>query len=137
MGFTTPDPFGVGFDARLSELTQGHGFDVFFDAAGAINALNVCVENTKPTGHVVVIAISGTPYPLDLGKIFMKELNLVGVRIHTYYDFKSTAELVSGGALNEEPGTMISGVFSLDEVIQAFDYATTDASAFKTLVRVN
>jgi 2-desacetyl-2-hydroxyethyl bacteriochlorophyllide A dehydrogenase len=137
MGFVTIDPLAGGFEAKLRDFTDGHGFDVSFEAAGAPDALNVCVRNTKPSGGVVIIAIASKAYPIDTAEVFFRELTLYGVRIHTMYDFKSAARMVAGGKLNADLRKMISKVFALDEVVAAFEYAMTDREAFKTLVRMD
>jgi 2-desacetyl-2-hydroxyethyl bacteriochlorophyllide A dehydrogenase len=136
MGFVTIDPLAEGFEVKLKEFTGGHGFDVSFEAAGAPDALNVCIRNTKPSGGVVIIAIASKPYPIDTAEVFFRELTLYGVRIHTMYDFKSAASMVAGGKLNADLRRMISKVFTLDEVVAAFEYVMTDREAFKTLVRI-
>jgi threonine dehydrogenase-like Zn-dependent dehydrogenase len=67
----------------------------------------------------------------------MKELTLHGVRIHSMYDFKSPVEIVASGVFDKELKKMISKVFVLDEVSEAFNYAMTDKKAFKTLICVD
>jgi len=136
MGFTTVNPLEDDFDDKLINLTDGNGFDVSFEAAGAPDALNVCIQHTKETGNIMVIAISPKPYPVNTFGVFLKELNLLGVRIHTMYDFKIAAEIMASGVIDDEIRSMISRVFPIDEVVAAFEYAVTDKTAFKTLVRL-
>ena len=136
MGFITVDPFADDFEDRLKESTGGKAFDVSFEAAGAPGSLSTCLQYTKPTGAVVVIAVPAQEYPINTFNILSKELTLIGVRIHTMYDFKSAAEIVAGGVIDNELRSMISRVFAFDEILAAFEYAQTDKTAFKTLVKI-
>jgi len=135
MGFTVVDPFSDDFDDVLNSATNGDGFDVAFEAAGVPDALNTCLKYTKQTGIVMVIAIAPNPYPINTFDIFAKELTLVGVRIHTMYAFKSAAQIMASGVIDDEIRSMISRVYDIDDVVEAFDYAVNDGTAFKTLVK--
>lgn len=137
MGFTVIDPREEGFDAKLKELSGGEGFDVSFEVAGVRSAITTCVDHTKNTGTVMVIAITSEPYPVDTGKIFAKELTVKGVRIHNFYNFIGAINLLEVPAVAADVRKLISKVFPLEEVNAAFDYAEHGKDCFKVVVKVN
>jgi len=136
LGFITVDPLEDGTDARLNELSEGHGFDVSFEAAGVPSAITTCVDNTRNTGTIVQIAITKGAYPVDLGKVFAKELRIQGVRIHSQYAFAVATRMAVEGSLGKGFEKLISKVFTIDEAKEAFDYAITNKDAFKVIIKV-
>ena len=136
MGFTVVNPLDKDYEQQLEELSEGRGFDVSFEAAGAKNALNTCIDHTKNTGTVVVIAISDAPYAINSGKIFAKELTLAGVRVHNQYNFIGAMDIIKSGVLNDDLMKLVSKVFPLSEAVEAFAYAESNKESFKTLVKV-
>jgi 2-desacetyl-2-hydroxyethyl bacteriochlorophyllide A dehydrogenase len=137
MGFDTVNPTKEGFGERLTELSEGRDFDVSFEAAGAPSAIGTCIDHTKNAGNIVVIAMTERPSVIDTGKIFAKELTLIGVRMHSQYNFLGAVDIVKSGMLNKELKTLITKTFSLDDVLAAFDAAQHGKDNFKILVRVD
>jgi 2-desacetyl-2-hydroxyethyl bacteriochlorophyllide A dehydrogenase len=137
MDFDTLNPIEKDFGERLIELSEGRGFDVSFEAAGAPSAIGTCVEHTKNTGNIVIIAMTEQPSVVDTGKVFAKELTLTGVRMHSQYNFLGAVDIVKSGTLNKELKTLITKTFSLDDVLTAFSEAQNGKDNFKILVRVD
>jgi len=136
LGFVTVNPIDTGFDAKISELTEGKGFDVCFEVSGSRPGITTAVAKAKITGTVMVIGMTKEPYPVDLSAVFAKELKLQGVRIHSQYSFIGAVELLKDGAINEEFQSMISKVFSLDDVEEAFAFSQVPGDYFKVLVEM-
>lgn len=136
MGFVTVNPIDAGFDAEINELTEGKGFDVCFEVSGSKPGISTAVAKAKITGTVMVIGMTKEPYPVDLSAVFAKELTLKGVRIHSQYNFIGAVELLKDGAINDEFQSMISKVFSLDDVEEAFAFAQVPGDYFKVLIEM-
>lgn len=136
LGFITVNPIDEGFDAAIDELTEGKGFDVCFEVSGSKPGISTAVAKAKITGTVMIIGMTKEPYPVDLSAVFAKELTLKGVRIHSQYNFIGAVELLKDGAINEEFQSMISKVFSLDDVEEAFAFAQVPGDYFKVLVEM-
>lgn len=137
IGFITVNPLDADYGEQLNALTDGHGFDVSFEAAGVPSAITTCVDYTKNTGTIVQIAMTKEPYKVDTGKIFAKELRIQGVRIHAQYSFAVATRMAVSGCLGDDFPKLISKVFDFDHVKDAFDYAATCKEAFKTIVKVS
>lgn len=137
MGFTVLNPADGDYAEQLKGLTDGHGFDVSFEVAGFPDALNICIEHTKASGTVMVVAMTSAPYPINTGPIFFKELDVKGVRIHSQYSFAGAIDIIKSGAMNDELKKLVSKVFPMDEADKAFDFAIQSKEAFKVLVQVS
>lgn len=136
MGFTTINPLGENFNETLMQKTQGKGFDVVFEVSGAKTGITTAVDYAKITGMVMVVGMTGEPYPVDLSKIFQKELALQGVRIHSQINFIGALELLKSGLLNSHLRKLISVVYPLKDVEEAFTFAQSGGDFFKILVKM-
>ena len=137
MGFSVIDPTAADFDAQLWALSGNEGFDVSFEVAGVKSAITTCVDHTKSTGTIMVIAITKEPLPVDTGKIFAKELTVKGARIHNFYNFKGALELLQDKSVAEDVRKLISKVYPFSDIGAAFAYAEHGEEGFKVLVRIN
>lgn len=135
-GFDTVNPLDADFDEQIRTMTDGKGFDVCFEVSGSKPGVKTAVEKAKIAGTVMMIGMTSEPYPVDLSAVFAKELNIQGVRIHSQYNFIGAVELLKSGALNEEFQAMISKVFRIDEVEDAFAFAQVPGDYFKILVEM-
>lgn len=136
LGFVTVNPMDEEFDVKIDSLTEKKGFDVCFEVSGSRPGIAAAVAKAKNTGTVMVIGMTKEPYPVDLSAVFAKELRLQGVRIHNQYNFHGALELLKDGALNQEFQTMISRVFPLDQVEEAFAFSQIPGDYFKVLVEM-
>lgn len=136
LGFIAVNPLDEDIEDQLKALHGGHGFDVSFEAAGVPSAITTCIDHTKNTGTVVQIAITRGAYPVDTGKIFAKELRIQGVRIHSLYSFSVATNMAVDGCI---PGLdkLVSKVYTLDEIEEAFEVAEKNKDMFKVLVKIS
>ncbi len=136
MGFDVIDPTIADFDEKLKELSGNEGFDVSFEVAGVKSAMSACINHTKCTGTVMVIAITKEPVPIDTGKVFSKELTIKGARIHNFYNFKGALELLQMKSVADDVRKLISKVYSFSDIRDAFEYAEHGEDGFKVLVKI-
>ncbi len=69
-------------------------------------------------GRAVVVGIHPTPPPVDLFRVFWRELTLIGARVYERADYEEAVRLLAAGAIPSD--TLVSGVVPLDEVAEAF-----------------
>jgi (R,R)-butanediol dehydrogenase / meso-butanediol dehydrogenase / diacetyl reductase len=133
LGFTTVDPVGSDLVAIVERWTSGAGADVVFEVSGAAPAVLSATAVAKVRGTVVVVAIHPRPQPVDLQRVFWRELRLLGARVYERRDFEQAVALVAAGVVPVD--TMITEVVPLTEVTEAF--ATLEQGrAMKILVDV-
>ena len=107
-------------DKWVKTLTQqaGGGFDVLIESAGG-EAYNQLVDAAAPGGRIV--SYGGTLGPINKlvpGKVFWKQLDLLGSSMGSYQDFDAMLQLVA----DKQLVPVVDKVFSLQEGEQALRY---------------
>jgi 2-desacetyl-2-hydroxyethyl bacteriochlorophyllide A dehydrogenase len=132
-GILAADPVVEDLAARVVEWTGGAGADVVFEVSGAAAAALAATGLARVRGTVVVVAIHPQPVPVDLQRVFWRELRLLGARVYERADFERAVQLLASGVIPADE--LITEVVSLDRVAEAF--ATLEGgAAMKVLVDV-
>jgi len=134
LGLTTVDPSSVDQAAWVEEWTGGAGADVVFEVSGAAAAVRGATDLVKVRGTLVVVAIHPQPRPLDLHRVFWRELRILGARVYQRADFERAAELVADGTI--PAAKLVTGVVPLAEVQSAFGVLEA-GQAMKLLVELS
>ncbi|WP_091040511.1 zinc-dependent alcohol dehydrogenase [Glycomyces harbinensis] len=132
LGYTVLDPRDdtVGW---VEEWTGGAGADVVFEVSGAAAAVLGAVDYAKVRGTLVVVAIHPEPRPVNLQRIFWRELRLLGARVYQREDFETAVALLEAGEIPAD--ALITETVPLAEIQSAFDTLTAGA-AMKILIDV-
>ncbi|MFJ4037569.1 zinc-binding dehydrogenase [Microbacterium sp. NPDC090007] len=133
LGLTTIDPRAVDAASWVEEWTGGAGADVVFEVAGAASAVLSATSFAKVRGTIVVVAIHPEPRPIDLQRVFWRELRILGARVYQRTDFEEAVRLVAAGAVPTD--ALISGIVPLSSVQEAFE-TLEGGRALKLLVDV-
>ena len=105
--------------AWVTEWTGGAGADVVFEVSGAAAAVLGATGLAKVRGTVVVVAIHPTPRPIDLQRMFWRELRLLGARVYEATDFEAAVDLVARGVIPAE--LLITKIVPLGGTGDAFE----------------
>jgi (R,R)-butanediol dehydrogenase/meso-butanediol dehydrogenase/diacetyl reductase len=133
LGFTTLDPTAADQVVWVEHWTGGAGADVVFEVSGAAAAVLGATGLAKVRGTIVVVAIHPTPRPIDLQRMFWRELRLLGARVYEATDFEAAVDLLARGVIPAE--LLITKVVPLSGTADAF--AELEAGrAMKILVDV-
>ena len=116
----------------LEEWTQGAGVAVAFEVAGSQSALDLAVAALSVRGRLVLVAIHPAPKPVDLQRVFWRELTLVGARVYEPADFARAVELVADGIVPAD--ALVSAVLPLPDTAEAFAALDRGGSVMKVLV---
>ncbi|THV36399.1 zinc-dependent alcohol dehydrogenase [Glycomyces buryatensis] len=119
--------------AWVEEWTQGAGADVVFEVSGAAAAVLGAVDYAKVRGTLVVVAIHPEPRPVNLQRVFWRELRLLGARVYQREDFDTAVALLDSGEIPAD--ALITKTVPLAEIQSAFD-ALTGGEAMKILIDV-
>jgi 2-desacetyl-2-hydroxyethyl bacteriochlorophyllide A dehydrogenase len=133
MGLRTIDPAAVDQVAWVEEWTGGAGADVVFEVSGAAAAVLGATALAKVRGTLVVVAIHSQPRPIDLHRVFWRELRILGARVYERRDFERAVELVAAGDIPAD--RLITRVLPLAETASAFEVLEA-GEAMKLLVEV-
>ena len=115
----------------MLEDTDG-GFDVVFEAVGAAETLNMCIEAVKPGGEIVMVGNSIDPQiSVDVNRLVLKEVKLHGSVSCTRTEFTETINLIASGMVDAE-----SFVTDIDDLQHTFERLTDHKRPdFKAVVK--
>ena len=104
-----------------------------FEVSGAAPAVLDATAVAKVRGTVVIVAIHPRPVPIDLQRVFWRELRVLGARVYEAEDFARAVELLADGSV--PAARLISRVVPLADVAAGFA-ALESGQAMKVLVQV-
>ena len=90
-----------------------------FEVSGAVAGLESAIQALGVRGRLVVVAIHATPPPVNLFRVFWRELTLIGARVYDRTDFDEALRLLASGDVPAKP--LITAVEPLSRVASAFE----------------
>lgn len=118
LGFEALDSSRPQAEEFIADWTGGAGADVAFEVSGAVAGLQTATGVLATRGRLVVVAIHPTPQPVDLFRVFWRELTIIGARVYERPDFEEAVRLLDSGEIPAE--RLITRVAPLGEVANAF-----------------
>ena len=82
LGFAVADPSHEDVVAVVEEWTGGAGAAVAFEVSGSRPGLATATQALGVRGRLVVVGIHPQPVPVDLHRVFWRELTLIGARVY-------------------------------------------------------
>jgi 2-desacetyl-2-hydroxyethyl bacteriochlorophyllide A dehydrogenase len=131
IGLTAHDPTDEQTTEFLDNWTCGAGADVAVEVSGAEAGVTTATEVLATRGRLVLVAIHTAPRPMDLFRLFWRELTVIGARVYERADFEEAVRLLSSGVIPAE--ALITRTVPLDRVADAFT-ALEAGTAVKILV---
>jgi len=127
----TNDP---AWSQAVADLTDGLGADVAIECGGRASAINDALAATRKGGRVVLLAVLGTPVPIDTWAIVAGERTVTGsVQHHFDEDLPIAVDLLASGRVDVRP--LITRRIALDRVVaDGFAAAGAGGSDIKVLV---
>jgi threonine dehydrogenase-like Zn-dependent dehydrogenase len=126
----TNDP---GWMSAVADLTGGLGADVAIECGGRASAINDSLAATRKGGRIVLLAVIGTPVPIDTWAIVEGERTVTGsVQHHFDEDLPIAVDLLASGQVDVRP--LITRRIALDRVVAEGFAAGAGGSDIKVLV---
>jgi len=132
LGFETVNPSETDVVAFLEKETDGRLADVVFEVAGVQPTVDLMTEIAGIRGRIVIVAIHGQPRPVNLFKLFWKELKLIGVRVYEKEDYEEAIQLITKNELPFEK--MITKVAPLSNIQTVFEGIDKNPDGMKVLL---
>ncbi|HEX6117498.1 MAG TPA: zinc-dependent alcohol dehydrogenase family protein [Solirubrobacterales bacterium] len=104
--------------ARVMELTDGLGADVAVEAVGVPDTFELCTELIRPGGRVANVGVHGSPAPLHLEKLWIRDVTITTGLVDTS-TIPQLMRLIAGGRL--DPTIFATHRFALAETMAAYD----------------
>ena len=123
LGFEVLDPRAVDQVAWVTDWTGGAGADVVFEVSGAAAAVLGATDLARVRGRLVIVAIHPDPRPVNLQRVFWRELTIIGARVYQRADYETAVELLT------------RGVIPADLLITRIEPISRASDAFESLAR--
>lgn len=137
-GFDTIDSGKQDLCEAVNEMTGGNGFDKVFEASGSKAGALALATVTKIRGKAVTVGIPSVPREYQTNKMVLKEVSLMGSRVHTLKDFQRSVEAVHklyrSGAFDFS--RMISAEYDLEDLDKAIALQESGTCNGKILIRI-
>jgi alcohol dehydrogenase len=117
-----------GAIARQADDPTG-GFDVVIEATGRPEGLAASLDRVRPRGTVVIKTTHPRPTEVDLGRLVVDEIRLVGSRCGP---FERALSLLGSGRI--DPKVLVEAVYPLSRAPEAFEHAGSPG-ALKVLLK--
>jgi threonine dehydrogenase-like Zn-dependent dehydrogenase len=127
------DPTSEDAAAIVEQATGGAGADVVFEVAGVAATALGSVDYARVRGRIVIVAIHAQPVPMNLHRVFWRELEIIGTRVYERADFERAIQLLADGQIPAED--IITDTVPLDQTLDAF-HQLEKGGAMKLLVDV-
>ena len=131
LGFRVCDPTQESVDELIATWTGEAGVPVAFEVSGSQPGLDTATQVLGVHGRLVVVAIHAMPKPVDLFRVFWRELTLIGARVYERVDFERALGLLADGVVPGE--VLITHVEPLERAASAFA-ALESGAALKVLI---
>jgi D-xylulose reductase len=105
----------------VTQLTNGTGADLLFEASGNAKAIETVFEPVRPGGRVVLIGMPGKPVPMSVEAAMIKEISIATIFRYAHV-YPRALQLMASGKIDVKP--LITDVYTFADSIAAFDYAT-------------
>jgi (R,R)-butanediol dehydrogenase/meso-butanediol dehydrogenase/diacetyl reductase len=131
LGFEVLDPRSVDQVAWVTDWTGGAGADVVFEVSGAAAAVLGATDLARVRGRLVIVAIHPDPRPVNLQRVFWRELTIIGARVYQRADYETAVELLTRGVIPAEQ--LITRIEPIRNAAAAFA-ALSGGHAMKILI---
>ena len=89
----------AGYDVRAPEEVEGRQFDLVVDAVGYDATRAAASAATHPGGVILHIGLGGGAAGLDIRRITLQEITVIGTYTYTAQDFRDTCAAIFDGRL--------------------------------------
>lgn len=124
-----PETDVVGF---AEAWTGGEGVDVAFEVTGQPAAVRAVTDVVRVWGTVSIVAIHAEPMPVNLYRMFARELTMHGSRLYAREDWEEAIRLAAAGAVPLAP--LVSRRIPLEALQDGMEQALGGGPVMKVLV---
>jgi 2-desacetyl-2-hydroxyethyl bacteriochlorophyllide A dehydrogenase len=133
LGLTTVGP-DIDVHRFVETFTGGDGVDVAFEVTGNPAAARMVTDVVRVWGTVSIVAIHAEPIPINLYRMFERELTIHGARLYARRDWEEAIRLAASGLVPLAP--LVSRTIPLDGLQQGMEQALAGGPVMKILVDV-
>jgi 2-desacetyl-2-hydroxyethyl bacteriochlorophyllide A dehydrogenase len=116
----------------VDEWTAGEGVDVAFEVTGNPAAVRAMTDVVRVWGTVSLVAIHSEPMPVNLYRMFARELHMHGSRLYAREDWEEAIRLAASGAV--KVGPLVSRRIPLENLQEGMEQALGGGPVMKVLI---
>lgn len=131
LGLQTVGP-GTDVVRFAHDWTGGDGVDVAFEVTGNPVAVRAMTDVVRVWGTVSLVAIHAEPMPVNLYRMFFRELTMHGSRLYAREDWEEAIRLAAAGAVPLAP--LVSRRIPLEALQEGMEQALGGGPVMKVLV---
>ena len=135
LGFSVINGMDTNYNEQVRQASGDRGFQRVFETSGTQPGWTNMVKAAAPGATIVLVGIPSREIQADAVSIVLQELDLKGVRIHTFNHFKTVADILKSGRLNKKLKKLVSRVYPAENISQALEDLRNDKSIVKALIR--
>jgi len=132
LGTRSVDPLAVDVGEEVLTWTGGAGAAVAFEVSASEPGVRTALDVLGVRGRMVVVGIHAVPRPLNLHRVFWRELTLVGARVYTRPDVERAVQLLADARIPADQ--LVTHVLPLSEAADAFAALGSGDDVMKVLV---
>jgi 2-desacetyl-2-hydroxyethyl bacteriochlorophyllide A dehydrogenase len=132
-GLEAIDPAAVDLPSMVEARSGGAGADVVFEVTAHPAGAEMMTRLARTRGRIVLVGIFSEPPPVDLFRVFWRELRLIGARVYEQVDFERAVALAASGCLPLD--ALISSIYPLAELQRGLQQLERGGEVMKILVR--
>ena len=135
LGLEVVNPRETGLVEHVMNATGGAGADVVFEVTGVAPGAEMMTEVAKCRGRLIVVGVFAKPAPVNLYRIFQRELQIAGARVYQREDFDEALAIL---AVNGIPADkLITDVLPLEKLQYGLDQMASGGQVMKILMECN
>ncbi len=134
-GFTAIDAASNNYNSEVEKISGGTGFKRVFEVSGTQAGWTNMTKAAESGGTIVLIGIPNRQFEIDVVSVVLRELDLKGVRIHRFNNFRVAADIINNGKINLKLKRIVSRVYTLEQAEEAFKDIHNDKSIVKALIK--
>ena len=137
-GFDTIDVSQVDLVKGVLDKTNGKGFDKVFEVSASKSGYEVIPFVTKIRGTAVIVAIPSDLRAMRYNAVALKEISIIGIRVHTLKDFRRSVEMMERLYRSKSIPLekMISAVMPLEELEKGIMLQEAGTETGKVIIRI-
>ena len=138
LGFETIDVGKNDLIESVCARTNGRGYDAVFEVSASASGYQALPFVTKICGKAVIEAIPSALRAMKYNAIALKEISVIGTRVHTLKDFQRTVEMLEylyrSGSIHLEK--LVSAVLPLADLEAGISLQEAGTETGKIIIRI-
>jgi 2-desacetyl-2-hydroxyethyl bacteriochlorophyllide A dehydrogenase len=132
LGLDVLNPRETNLPEYVLNATGGAGADCVFEVTGVAPGAEMMTEVAKCRGRLIVVGVFAKPAPVNLYRIFQRELQVAGARVYQREDFDEALAILADGGI--PAAKLITDVLPLERLQYGLEQMASGGQVMKILM---